>query len=143
MLLDEEDKELVGRYTWYLSNGYYAMSLGGKQTYLHRLVTKATTTDTVDHINGNKLDNRKDNLRICKQEHNCCNKVKTTNKRTSKYKGVSFRKTHNKFQATITKHGLQTHLGYFLTEEEAALAYNFAATKYHGEYAKLNVIEKE
>jgi hypothetical protein len=62
---------------------------------------------------------------------------------TSKYLGVSWNKGNNKWMAYIRVDGTRYHLGYFITEKEAARAYNEAAKKYHGEYANLNIIEDD
>lgn len=92
----------------------------------------------VDHINRNILDNRKSNLRICVQAQNTYNRPKTSEKKTSKYKGVSWRKSHNKWQAIIYVDKQQIHIGYYNSEEQAALNYDIAAKKYHKDFSYLN-----
>lgn len=114
---------------------------GVKNQLLHRIITNAKKGETVDHKNGNSLDNTRSNLRICTQAENCRNqKRKITN--TSGYKGVSIFKAYAKynkqFVAEITVNYKRISLGYFGTPEEAALAYNKAALEHHGEFAKLN-----
>jgi hypothetical protein len=96
--------------------------------------------DIVDHINGNGLDNRKENLRVVTVVENARNSRGKVRSRKSQYKGVSFcigRKSP--WRATIEAggHG-QKHLGYFSTEEEAARAYDQAAAEVFGEFAFLN-----
>jgi hypothetical protein len=95
----------------------------------------------IDHINGDKLDNRRSNLRICTQAENVRNQKKTRYPRLSHYKGVS--KDHGCWRARITKDRVWYCLGYFRTEEAAAQAYNQAAQELFGEYARLNIIPVE
>jgi len=93
----------------------------------------------VDHINGDNLDNRKKNLRLCTYAENNRNRKPLENK-TSKYKGVGLNKNYKikTWQARIVKNSKRYSLGYFKNEKEAALAYNQAAKKYFGEFAYLN-----
>jgi hypothetical protein len=93
-----------------------------------------------DHIDGNTLNNQKSNLRNVTCQQNGCNKSKCKNL-FSKYKGVSRVKRDKKWQAYITVHQKPIFLGCFTNELDAAVAYNNAAIKYFGEYAKLNQIE--
>jgi hypothetical protein len=89
----------------------------------------------VDHINTNKLDNRRENLRVCTRQQNNCN----TNKRSdnkSGFKGVCFEKRRQKFVARIRIDGKLKHLGYFATAAAAHEEYKIAAVKYHGEFAR-------
>jgi len=92
----------------------------------------------VDHINGNTLDNRINNLRLSTRSGNCANRGKL--KGTNSYKGVYFISKSGKWRALIRKDKIRYHLGMFNTELEAINAYNNAAKKYHGNYAKLNKI---
>lgn len=108
--------------------------------YLHHLVVgKPPKGLVVDHINRNKLDNRRANLRFCLQSNNARNKEST-----SGYKGVHYQK-HNKknktgkvWVAQITANYKCNHLGSYKTPEAAARAYDNAAKRLHGEYATLN-----
>jgi len=133
-LIDEEDLEKIRGGFWHTGgNKHYVISnIKGR---LHRLVMGCKDDVFIDHISGNVLDNRKRNLRICTNTENSWNKGKyKTNK--SGYKGVSWQKNRNKWQASITKNRKQIHLGFYSTKEEAYEAYCKAAMELHGEFAK-------
>src|SRR5690606_31440543 len=94
----------------------------------------------VDHINGNKLDNRRENLRLCDNEKNQQNRFKTTGK--SKYKGVIWDKSHNAWLVRIQpENEKRKYIGLYRDELEAAKAYNDAAIKIFGEFANINIID--
>lgn len=147
VFIDEEDSHLLDNYNWYfrgskyMFTSYYCKKLKGmKMEYFHRMVMCATDSKVyIDHINGNTLDNRKINLRESNHSQNLCNR-KIHKNNTSGYKGVSFCKHVKKkpWLAKICKDNETKKLGYYATKEEAALAYNKGALKYHGEYARLN-----
>lgn len=137
-LIDLDDLPILGTSYWFVSKTGYIV--GGKmQDRLHRNIANAKKGDYVDHIDGNKLDNRKQNLRICTNAENCRNRGMQANN-TSGYKGVSWSKVANKWTARIKADGSYKGLGYFDTDKKAAQAYNDAAIQYHGEFAKLNDI---
>jgi hypothetical protein len=94
----------------------------------------------VDHINGNGLDNRKSNLRLCERHENALNRVINYNN-VSGYKGVSWFKPIKKWRAQIQYKKVVYYLGCFNKRIDAAKAYNAAALKYHGEFANLNKID--
>ena len=146
--VDDEDFERINKHKWTVlkkSNTFYARRTinGGSPSQrhikMHREIMGLTPKDglVVDHINGNGLDNRKRNLRICTQFQNMKNTLKRPGK-TSKYKGVYWRKERGKWQARITFQNKRIRLGHFEDESEAARAYDGAAKKYFGEFAKLN-----
>jgi hypothetical protein len=93
----------------------------------------------VDHINGNRLDNRKLNLRVVNAKQNAQNSRPRKNS-SSKYKGVCKDKKLNKWQAQIKINGKSMYLGSYVEEKEAAVAYNRAAKEAYGEYAYLNIL---
>ena len=92
----------------------------------------------MDHINGNKLDNRRINLRLAKPKENNRNQRKIKRKCTSIYKGVVFHSRDNKWQSQIRIDGKRLFLGYFLKEEDAAREYDKHAKIHHNEFAVLN-----
>lgn len=140
ILFDEDDLELLKPYTWLVrSNKYVVSSINNKRVPMHRLVMRLNDDGIViDHINGNPMDNRRCNLRICYQSENCINKVANHKKLHSKYKGVFSATNGRTYFSTIQYHGKQHYLGSFSNEIDAALAYDAAAKEMFGEYAKLN-----
>ena len=91
----------------------------------------------IDHMDMNKLNNRRSNLRICDRSENQRNHRLQANN-TSGYKGVYFDKQANKWKAQIQHHGRNNHLGLFLTPEEAGHAYDTKARELFGEYGRYN-----
>ncbi len=147
-LVDDEDYDYLMQWKWYAlynkkSNVFYACRNGrdirGKQFAIrvHRFIISVTDTMLVDHRNHNGLDNRKNNLRVCTQSQNLRNS-KIRQHTTSKYKGVSWHKRDKLWCAYIYIDNKLKHIGNFLNEKKAALAYNKAAKKYFKEYAFLN-----
>lgn len=112
-----------------IKNGY-PFSIKWKD-YLHRIVLD--DCKLVDHINKNKMDCSRLNLR---ESNYSLNKANSKPHNDRKYKGV--RKSWSRYRATIVFDGKQVHLGMHDSEICAARAYNIAATKYYGEHAELN-----
>lgn len=107
---------------------------------MHRLLMTSPTGTMVDHINGNGLDNRKENLRVVTNSQNLMNRGKNKNN-TSGYKGVLWDKVRNKWIALIGFNNKNIYLGRFFTKNEAAFAYNAKAEELFGEFAQINIIE--
>jgi len=149
-IVDDSDYELVNQYKWhYNQNGYAVRNqrVGvNKYTavYMHRFICGLVPGDgkIVDHKNGNGLDNRRENLRVCTKTQNQQNQ-KPRHTRVSKYKGVGFYKRDQKWRARIVVDKTDIELGKFDTEIEAAKAYNEVAKKYHGEFAWINKIKMD
>lgn len=129
-------------------NSFYCFSINRDKnkkriTSIHRLILGETNrSNHIDHINNDGLDNRERNLRQCSYSENNRNRNKH-NRNTSGYKGVSYSKTHKKYNAQICVDSKRISLGYFNSKNEAAREYNKAATKYFGEFAKLNFLEEQ
>lgn len=135
-IIDSSSYHLIKNHSWYTSIGNYAYSrINRKLIPMHRLIINAKPGEFVDHINGNTLDNRKRNLRICTKSENGFNRTKTR-QNSSGYKGV-YRHAKN-WRARIKVNYKLINLGTYKTKLEAAHAYNIAAIKYHGKFANIN-----
>lgn len=151
-LVDDIDFEHLNQFKWnvrIVSSTKYAKRSDRysipKTIQMHRIIMNCPKDMMVDHINGNGLDNRRENLRICTRSNNLMNSNKPKGKNTSKYKGVSKLNYSNKkwkcWRAEIRINRKAIFLGTFKTQKEAALAYNEAAIKYFGKFAKLNEVK--
>ena len=130
--VDKEDYQMLIKYIWHISSNGYACS---QKIRMHRLIMNAKEGEVVDHINGNTLDNRKCNLRICSQLENCRHKVKlSTNNKSGKI-GVHWKKSKNKWVARIHINKKEKFLGYFDDINSAIDARKEAEIKYFGEFA--------
>ncbi len=145
-LVDDADFEWLSQWKWCAVKGrstYYAMRTAPKSTgniKMHREILKVPKGLQGDHRNGNGLDNRRQNLRICTHAENIWNQKKERNSK-GKLKGASFTTTKllkNPWRSQICYNKKKIHLGYFATPEEAARAYDAAAKRYFGEFARLN-----
>lgn len=141
-LVDDEDYERFKGYPWFLTrNGYVAgyVPYQGRFTlvYLHRLVLDAPPDWLVDHCNGDRLDNRRANLRLATAAQNAHHRQPLADSQTG-LKGVGWHKARRKYHARIQYQGLRCHLGYFEDAETAALAYDEAARRLFGAFAVLN-----
>lgn len=148
-LISMEDVDLVqfkwyamrSRYRFYATRSLPSINGSRKHQLLHRIILERilgkplNRKEQVDHINGDGLDNRRENLRLATHNQNQWNsrKLKTN---TSGYKGVGYYPNLAKWWARIRVNGRRIHLGYFATPELAYKAYCEAAVKYHGEFAR-------
>ena len=148
-LVDDEDYEYLNKFKWNAyecGNTFYARRSitvsKNKQTviYMHRFIMKPNKAMVIDHLDGNPLNNQKNNLRICTHAENMRNRKKNVNNKSG-YKGVSLDKNLNKFRCKLYMNGKTIQIGYFINPIDAARAYNEAALKYHGEFANLNKID--
>lgn len=147
VLVDKEDESIVTGHKWrYRTSGgkgrpnpYVIATVMCKQAYLHRLVMKAERGQIVDHINRNRLDNRKSNLRLVTHTENMRNRGKHKDGFHSVFKGVS-RFASGKWRALIRDGKRQVYLGSFKSEVEAAHAYDIASLEMHGEYGHRNFL---
>jgi hypothetical protein len=143
-LVDDEDYELVSKYNWHTINGYASASViidkyDYGRVWMHRLILEPPEGKYVDHINRNRSDNRRSNLRIVSRSQNGQNRSKQKKKTTSKFKGVV--KANKKYSVHIGNDGAQENKGSFSNELAAANAYNYYARLYYKEYACLNDVE--
>lgn len=145
--VDDEDFGYLNQWHWYIGHNGYAIRRDihhnkkdkRKTFHIHRLVLNTPDGFFTDHINGDKLDNRKENLRIADKTQNNFNRGIPKNN-TSGYKGVSWDRLRQKWEVSTTVRGKKIHLGRFDSKRDAALAYNQAALKYHNEFARLNIL---
>lgn len=134
-LVDAEDIELE-RFRWNMNHGGYAVrGEGGRAVLMHRVIAAAPTGLQVDHINRNRLDNRRCNLRLTDHSGNVRN-CSRNRRNTNGYKGV--RRQGNRWGARLKCDGEWCCLGWFKTPEEAAVAYDLMAMALFGEFAATN-----
>ena len=145
-LVDSDIAECLGRFAWKLDKDGYVIrktTIAGKHgrtVRLHREVLGCTDPALlVDHRDGNKLDNRRTNLRQASKAQNSQNGLKSPG-RASLFRGVTWHRAAAKWQASIRASGRNLYLGLFTDEHEAGHAYNRAAIHHHGEFARLNPV---
>jgi hypothetical protein len=135
-IVDADDFERVSAFKWSFGGGGYAMKRSPPYR-MHRFIMNAPADVEIDHINGNRLDNRRCNLRVCTRMENGRNlSLRRDNK--SGFKGVRWHKGARKWCASIMVDQKSIHIGMFEDMNDAVLAYNKAARTLHGNFAKLN-----
>lgn len=149
-IIDDCDYDIVKGYTWSLKKGrigmYASTPIRTKDfktnILMHRLILGAKKGEWVDHLNWNGLDNRRANIRIVAPGQNNQNRRKILGT-SSSYTGVCWDKSKKKWASIIQYNKKTYNLGRFHSEVEAALAYDAAAIKFYGQYAKLNFPHKD
>lgn len=151
-IVDDQDGDLAA-YNWFAilhkssSVVYAARKVIGKKVKLHRIILERKLGHAIppgmhtDHIDGNGLNNQRENLRLATCSQNKANaKPYNRNGHALRFKGVCYHRRIKKWQAYIGGIGNKINLGYFITEEDAARAYNDAAKERWGEFARLNEV---
>ena len=143
-VIDDEDAHLAN-FKWFAAvrnrvgrppTVYAGRYIDGKAVFLHQCVLPCENGAEPDHIDGDGLNNRRDNLRPSLRRQNSMNSPSRGG--TSKYKGVFFQAHANRWRAQISVGAHTRHLGYFRNEEDAAKAYDVAAIQAVGTFARLN-----
>jgi hypothetical protein len=140
-VIDAADAEWASQFSWSANCGYAATRLPARDVWvtrkLHRMLLGVIDPSIqVDHIDGNRLNNRRSNLRLCTQKENVRNRGKLPSRRT-RFIGVMPRASGS-FQAYISQDGKRRCLGTFDCEFVAAHVRDLAAVRAHGEFARLN-----
>jgi HNH endonuclease len=143
-LVDDEDYDFLMQWKWHANRGYAIRTeytgpwreRDQKDIRMHRVIVNALPGEEVDHINKNRADNRRANLRKCTHHQNTMNSP--ARNWSSQYKGVTFAKRDGRWTARIGVNYRIIQLGTFQDEMAAAIAYDHAAIRYHGDFAVLN-----
>lgn len=139
-LVDDCDFDKVSQFRWMHSGAGYAVTIrmiGTKHVRMHRMILDAEPGQIIDHKDGNKLDNRRSNIRFCTSQQNQANMGKPITN-SSGYKGVYRNKKDGLWYVRISVGNKRIWVGCFKDVRKAAIAYNEAALMYHGEFARLN-----
>jgi hypothetical protein len=140
-LVDDEDHSRLAAHKWsYHPLGYAVRQVteGGRPRllYMHREILQAPQSLEVDHRSGDGLDNQRENLRLARRAQNARNQ--RLRPHSSQFKGVSWARETGRWHAAIMVDYRRIYLGSYLTEEEAAVAYDLASRELHGEYGRRN-----
>ncbi len=145
--VDDQDYDYLNQWTWGLLKVHHCV-YAYRQIYpegkhisilMHRLLLKVPDQMEIDHKDGDGLNNCRSNLRICTHQQNLCNRRKIIT-HTSPFRGVSWDSRRQKWRVRIRQGTKDKWAGYFTDEKQAALAYNWAAIIYFGEFARLNIV---
>lgn len=144
-LVSPKDASFVGQWNWstlVLPDGKLRAvrrtNADGKTYYMHREIMEPGGSSVVDHINADGIDNRRSNLRVCSNAENVRWQRPYRKPTSSKFKGVSYDKSRQNWQAYVTTNGKRINIGRFSSERKAAIAYDIVAQQMHGEFALTN-----
>lgn len=138
-IVDDEDFEKLSQFRWNLTGGgrghgnYVARRNDRTPVYMHREILNAPKGMEVDHINGNRTDNRKSNLRLCTSTQNNWN-MRLRKDNTTGYKGLRWRADVKSWRVNVKKDGKEIQVGYFKDKKEAIRARDTAAKELYGEF---------
>jgi len=139
--VDAADYEWLNKYRWSFCNGYAARYAKGKPIYMHRQIMNTPEDKVVDHIDRNRLNDCRSNLRNCTMPENTRNRTKCIGS-SSRFWGVSYCKRSQRYSSGIRFAGKSLWLGYYDDEVAAARAYDRKAVELFGEFARLNFPEE-
>ena len=138
-IIDLEDLKMVSGLNWRLGNGYAACSFktdnGFRRVYMHRLILEAPEGKEVDHKNMDRLDNRRENIRLCSRAENKWNE-NPSKKNKSGYRGISWFTRDGKWQVMLRHLGNRIFLGRYFDIKEAVKVYNSFISQHRGDFAK-------
>lgn len=142
IFVDKRDLQILNSHNWKVAKyksgiKYLYCYINGKITLFQHLLINRKEKRCIDHVNGNGLDNRRNNLRACTYSENMMNKVKYKNNKSG-YKGVYKVSGRNRWRSSLTVSGKKIEVGTFNTAVEAARAYDITAKLFFGEFSKLN-----
>lgn len=142
-IVDDADYEELSKYYWCAckhkrAHVWYAVRSGHVKMHHQVLGRKIESNDEVDHLNGNGLDNRKVNLRICSHSVNMQNRHVLKKNKSCKYQGVCWDKNRKSWVASICKDQKQMTIGRYKSQDVAAKAYDVKALELYGVHAKVN-----
>ena len=145
IIVDDDNWYDLMKYKWHMKDEYATTDINCKKIRMHRYICGVLDDEKyiVDHANQIKTDNRKINLRKSTHGANNHNVDRKSNESTSKYKGVDYSKNDMKYRARISHDKKSIHIGYFVNETDAAIAYNEKAIELYGELANLNILETD
>lgn len=136
VVVDQDDYWLLRMFKWHCDNGYASnKDLGA----MHRFLMKDPVGLHVDHIDGDRLNNRRANLRAVTPQQNQSNRRNGNG--TSKYVGVTWEMKFERWKVSVMHQGKANYVGVFRDEVEAAEAYNAASIRLRGEHAGLNQLD--
>lgn len=146
-IVDDEDFARISKHKWHVQSDtmLYAVRKGPRDEHgkriryqMHREIISAPPGIFVDHISGNPLDNRRCNLRLATTQQNAFNQKVGRVNNTTGAKGVYLCRSSNRYYAQICVNGRGKHLGFFDSIQSASAAYDVAARRAFGEFAKTN-----
>jgi len=135
-LIDLSDVDTVQKHQWYFDGEYAVTNLPNRsKLHLHRMIANTGTGKVTDHINRDKLDNRRNNLRVCNSSDNNHNRALNN---PNGFRGITWNKRKRKWASQISIGNKNKGLGCFTSKIEAARAYDKKALELYGKYARLN-----